>query len=207
MTERHSHSGLSITGPSFSLHAEAGSITLLRGDVGSGKSIWLERLAGLQPLPPDVVLTHSGNQEPVVRMLFDRNPPLWLGQSIGEELCFGLSVTPTADAVAAVMRNWRLDDLDLHTDVLNLNRLQSIRLSLAAMDLAGPGLALLDSPADGLPVSNAEQLMNDIDAWAQRSDCIVVVASNRWQGWQIKASQIWRTTSPLRMPELDSGEA
>ncbi|MDX8408046.1 MAG: ABC transporter ATP-binding protein [Mariprofundaceae bacterium] len=205
-----SDSGLTLSGPAASLHAACGSIILLRGDVGSGKSLWLERMAGLKPLPEGMHVATASPADgaaPVLRMQFDRTPSLWLGQNAGEELCFGLSDAPDVDALTNVLHDWRLDKLDLQADVMSLNRLQGIRLSLAAMDLAGATLALLDNPTDALPGPVADQLIGDIEAWVGRSDCIVVVACNRWQDWQSKASQIWQTLSPMQMPELDPGEA
>ncbi len=202
--------GLTLHGPAASLHAKCGSIILLRGDIGSGKSLWLERIAGLKPLPEgmDIVTPClADGSAPVLRMHFDRTPPLWLGQSVGEELCFGLAGEQTADALSRVMHDWRLDELDLQADVMSLDRLQGIRLSMAAMDLAGARLALLDNPTDALPEPVAGQLIADIEGWVRRSDCIVVVACNRWQDWQPKASQIWQNLSPMQMPELDPGEA
>jgi len=200
-------SGLCLSGPASSLLAEAGHIALLHGDIGSGKSLWLARLAGLQPMPKGVLLTYSGHlsdSSPVVRMLFDRRPQIWLGQTVAEELCFGLPGTPNISLLHQVLTSWGLDGLDLQADVQSLNRLQGLRLGLASMDIAKATLALLDSPTDSLPEAVATQLIEDIQAWAARSNCIIVVACNRWQGWQHAASHIWQTTAPSQMPVLDS---
>jgi len=200
-------SGLCLTGPASSLQAGAGRITLMHGDIGSGKSLWLARLAGLQPMPKGVALTYTGHlsdSSPVVRMLFDRRPQIWLGQTVAEELCFGLPAIPDISQLHQVLSTWGLDGLDLQADVQSLNRLQGLRLGLASMDIAKATLVLLDNPTDSLPVACAEQLIEDIQAWAARSNCIIVVACNRWQGWQLAASHIWQTTAASQMPALDS---
>ncbi|ATX82713.1 hypothetical protein Ga0123462_1871 [Mariprofundus ferrinatatus] len=43
-----------------SLEAAAGEIVLLIGEVGSGKSLWLKRLAGLASSPPQFTATIAG---------------------------------------------------------------------------------------------------------------------------------------------------
>jgi len=204
MTKSEQHNDcMTLTGPGSKLQANAGTITLIHGDIGSGKTLWLERFAGLQSMPKDMSLAFTW-ESPVIRMLFDRRPQIWLGQTVAEELCFGLSGVPDTDELKQAMAAWGIGELDLQADVQGLGRLQGLRLGMASMDIAEPSLVLLDSPTDCLPADCAAQLIKDTHAWAVRSNCAIVVTSNRWQDWQPMASQIWQTTAPLHMPVLDS---
>lgn len=77
---------------------------------------------------------------------FDRWPATWLGQHVGEELGFGLHVRTPATEMQRALAAWDLAELSLSDAPEGLNRLQAVRLSLAAMSLAAPTLALLDNP-------------------------------------------------------------
>ncbi len=202
-----SHS-LEISSLEERLHAGSGEVVLLTGAVGSGKSLWLQRLAGLVQLPAKIEITIDGtacstsSHPQTIRMLFDRWPPVWLGQFVGEELAFGLSTRPSVANLTSILEKWGISELALDTDLQTLNRLQAIRLSLAAMDLAAPALVLLDNPTAALPQDDASALCNDISNWAEQSDTIVVVACNRWHDWQPAASQEWRICVPDALPQL-----
>lgn len=198
---------LEISSPEARLHADSGEVILLRGAVGSGKSLWLQRLAGLVEPPSKMEITINGvacstsaKPQPV-RMLFDRWPPLWLAQFVGEELAFGLPVRPTASNLTAILEKWGLGELALEADLQTLNRSQAIRLSLAAMELSNPALVLLDNPTAALPQHDANALCNDINEWAKQSDIIVVVACNRWQDWDSAATQLWCVSAPDALPQ------
>ncbi|ATX82725.1 energy-coupling factor transport system ATP-binding protein [Mariprofundus ferrinatatus] len=190
-----------------SLEAAAGEIVLLIGEVGSGKSLWLKRLAGLASFPPQFTATIAGKppgkEIGAVQMLFDHQPPLWLGQNIGEELSFGLKAMPSRHDLATALATWGVADLESDRDVATLNRLQSVRLRLAAMELSGPVIALLDNPSDALPEADAVTLRDDIAAWVKRSNTTVVVASNRWHDWQPAATQLWRVTAADFLPNRE----
>jgi len=166
---------LQLTGVECCLQASAGELVLLMGDVGSGKSVWLQRLAGLSDCPPQI----SCRTPEVVRMCFDRMPPLWLGGTVEEELLFGLKYRPSVGQMELALSDWQLSDVSLQHDPHSLNRLQSIQLALAAIDLARPGLVLLDNPSAALPEAIALDLSRAIAVWAQSAQTIVVVASNR----------------------------
>jgi len=204
-----SDTSLLITGPERELTAVTGEITLLTGKVGSGKSLWLQRLAGVAPMPADVQCRLAGHAWPdpksslAVRLLPDLQPPIFLGQTVAEELAFGLRDEPAAATMAAVLATWGLQDLALDNELRQLNRLQGLRLSLAAMELAAPKLVLLDNPVASLPLEEAARLGEEIRAWAARSALVVVVACNRWQDWQPWAGQTWRLESTDALPAAE----
>jgi len=189
---------LEIRFSGHALYAEAGEIVQLRGAVGSGKSLWLKRMAGLAGLPAGLTVTINGasvsapRSEHAVRMYFDRWPPVWLGQCVAEELAFGLQRSPSATAMKDVLRHWKIGDLGLDAEMKDINRLQAVRLSLAGMVLASPALALLDNPVASLPEAEARAVCADIAEWAEQGESIIVVAANRWQDWHPAVGQVWR---------------
>ncbi len=204
MSSRHENNlpRLTLSNCTHQLIAESGELILLRGDVGCGKTLWLKRMAGLLDLPAE--MNKNINMNPtdhaVVRMLFDRWPCLWLGGSVEEELIFGLGHTASPHELEDVLLTWRLADLSLDHDVQRLNRLQSIRLSLAAIALAKPDFVFLDNPSAALCAETAMLLSQDIAAWLKHSNTIVVVASNRWQDWRTVATQTWSVSAPDHLP-------
>jgi len=208
MSGPHSHS-LEISNSEARLQAGSGEVVLLTGAVGSGKSLWLQRFAGLIKPPAKMVVALDGvacatSAQPLaIRMLFDRWPPVWLGQYVGEELAFGLSSRPSITSLTDVLGQWGIPGLALDADLQTINRLQAIRLSLAAMALAAPALVLLDNPTAALPQSEAGVLCDDISNWAEHSDTIVVVACNRWQDWRHRAKQVWHCNTPDQLPQAE----
>ncbi|PJA32307.1 MAG: ABC transporter ATP-binding protein [Zetaproteobacteria bacterium CG_4_9_14_3_um_filter_53_7] len=189
---------LKLSHASSTLLAEAGELVLLRGETGSGKTTWLKRMARLIDMPADVRIESAET----VRMLFDQQPPVWLGQNVGEEICFGLKHQPDPETLNASLQQWGLSDIHLSSALKDLNRLQAIRLTLAGITLAKPALALLDAPTDALSVEAATLLIKEISQWAVTSNTIVVVAANRWHDWQPVASQIWITGSADELPQV-----
>ncbi len=199
---------LTLADSANTLQARGGELILLNGPSGSGKSLWLHRMAELAALPPDITirLTHANQDAPAVRMLFDRWPAIWLGQTVKEELMFGLNRQPAPQLLDRALQQWGLSEIAQSTELQMLNRLQSLRLSLAAMSLADPALVLLDNPTAALCEKDAQAVIRDIQDWRQQTNTIVVVACNRWQDWRFSASQCWRVNAPDALP-LPGGPA
>jgi len=191
---------LALTHAKAGLGAQTGEIILLTGDVGSGKSVWLKRMAALMDLPDGINFSLKAS-DPVVRMLFDRWPAIWLGQSIEEELKFALKRSVSKQQLQDVLLQWGLEDRSLTIEPHSLNRLQSIRLALAAMALAKPDLILLDNPSAALPEQMAIDLSEQIADCFKASNTVVVVASNRWHDWRSVATQRWHVSSADTLPE------
>jgi len=185
------------------LQGRSGEIILLTGESGSGKSLWLHRFAALADLPEEVSLAANGLSidKLTTRMLFDRWPCVWLGQTVAQELMFGLNVQPSPQQLTNALSDWGLSAISLDTGPHSLNRIQSLRLSLAAMFLAEADLILLDNPTAALSQADAHAVITDIANKSGQANTIVVVACNRWQDWRSSASQIWRITAPDALPQ------
>jgi len=194
---------LELADTSTALRAGGGEIVLLTGKVGSGKSLWLHRMAALADVPEAMKITLDGDTTGAhtVRLLFDRWPCIWLGQTVAEELMFGLKTQPTSQQLEKTLAQWGLADLSLDTELQTLNRLQSLRLSLAAIALAAPALMLLDNPTAALSELDARALIADIASRAELSNTIVVVACNRWHDWRSSVSQVWQITASDTLPQ------
>jgi len=202
MSKIHRHI-LELTDAMTILKARAGELILLTGNSGSGKSLWLHRLAALADLPKPVDITLDGlsMDKCTVRLLFDRWPCVWLGQTVAQELTFGLKTKPIPQQLKKALSDWALPAVSLSTEPQTLNRLQSLRLSLAAISLAEPALILLDNPTSSLSKKDAHAVIKDIVNQAEHANTIMVVACNRWQDWQPSASQVWRVTAPDALPQ------
>lgn len=187
------------------LQADKGEIILLTGDIGSGKTLWLKRLAGLVKLPATISALINGKtpgrEIGDVRMLFDQQPPLWLGQNVAEELVFGLKSPPSGEVLSKALHDWKADELQLSQSTTSLNRIQAIRLTLTSISLANPKLALLDCPTDSLPQKDAIAIQKLVSSWARESNATVVVASNRWHDWREVATQTWRVEAADDLPQ------
>lgn len=186
-------------------YAESGEIILVTGKNGSGKSLWLQRMAGLEPFPVGIGADIDGTplQSWPVRMLFDQWPAMWLGQSIHDEMTFGLTPPPALMTITNTLADWGLHEgISTAMSPSVLNRLQSLRLMLACINMAEPVLVLLDNPTDNLASDDAANLIREIAGWARKSKTIVVVACNRWQDWQLEATQQWYIQSPDELPQL-----
>jgi len=184
------------------LFARPGELILLAGGYGTGKSTWLQRLAGLKGNAGHTITLNARSlSSQTIRMIGESWPAVWLGQSVHEELSFGLNRQLSDQQLAKTLAQWSLSELSPETRTADLNRLQSIRLSLAGSDLAAPGMLLLDNPTDTLAAGDASTLATEIATWATETKTIVVVACNRWQDWQPVATQQWQITLPDSLPQ------
>jgi len=181
-----------------SLQANVGDIVLVSGAVGVGKTYFLKQLAGLLPFPE-----LSKKQISSAAMLFDIQPPLWMGQFVEEELTHGIYPRVSHDRMRAALDDWNLHDVGVQDCLSSLNRLQSLRVHLVAMGLSRHRLWLLDNPTACLPVTDGKQLRLDMCRWAKKHDCIILVACNRWQDWQGHCTQHWHIRQQGTWPYLE----
>lgn len=192
-----------LTDGNRSLQADAGDLILLKGDCGSGKSRWLRHLAGLDPLARPLVLELVAGSKAERRIIFDQRPQLWLGQTVGEELGFGLANRPADSALQEILDAWGIGDIEPEAHPEHLNRLQGVRLALAAAALPTPDIICIDAVCDTLPQHEAERLTAEINAWCRNHGTAVVVASNRWHDWLPVATQVWHTHSADQLPQAE----
>ncbi|MDQ6963059.1 MAG: ATP-binding cassette domain-containing protein [Mariprofundaceae bacterium] len=189
---------LSLQNTADRLEVKTGELILLTGGVGFGKSYFLKQLAGLYALPSSITATI-----PQADMMFDTQPPLWMGQYVSEELNHGLKIQCTDSRMQQILQTWRLHDITPQTPLSQLNRLQSLRLRLATMSLSGQLLWLLDNPTACLPVSDSQELRLDMISWIKKHGCMVIVACNRWEDWQGQYSQHWHIQKQGSWPYLE----
>jgi ABC-2 type transport system ATP-binding protein len=202
---------LVICDGSATLAAARGEVVLLSGSVASGKSMWLLRLAGIQPFSTGVRCQFDGLPWPAsssekLRMLPDGFDRLWLGSDVGDELGFGLKPRPSDQHMRQMLDAWRVPGLALNASLQSLNRLHALRVALAALTLAKPAIMLLDNPTAALPVEDGALLRQDVRAWARQAGMVVVAACNRWQDWQNDADQRWQCSKEGNMPVKMSWE-
>ena len=179
------------------LSVSHGEVVLISGPIASGKSLWLLRLAGIQPLPEDVCCRFDGlpwqaDANVNLRMLPDDFELLWLGQVVADELSFGLKPRPSDQQMNQMLEAWRVPEVSLSASMKDLNRLQALRVALAALTMAEPDVLLLDNPTAVLPVEDGVLLRQDVRTWAKQTGMVVVAACNRWHDWRDEADQWWR---------------
>lgn len=183
----------------------AGSVTLLLGSNGSGKTMLLEMMAGLrkpdegqvwiggEPLwhgsKPDRRLLHRiglAMQSPE-QMLFAR--------TVREE--FAYSMKPfrwPADVQTAATRNALARWLDVEEswparDPLALSGGEKRRLALSLIELGTPGWLLLDEPTAGLDQSTLELLLSRI-AGRKAAGLGTIVVTHDPEEWMRIADQV-----------------
>lgn len=137
-------------GGSFSLRVAAGELVLLEGPNGSGKTTLLRCIAGLAPhaatRQPGVATGRFHAQGPVRLVLQDPRDTL-VGLTVAGE--FRLRRQPVPGPLSP------LEDRDVAT----LSSGEARKVALAAATPAGPGILLLDEPAEGLDAAAKEDLL------------------------------------------------
>ena len=198
--------GLIITHQHGELAARPGEMVLVSGESGSGKTLFLNRLAGIESLPEKTSITLAGaplheDTSLSLRMYFDIYPPLWLGRLTRDELLFGLSDIEEPD-IQQALKHWRLNDLPLDTPTERLNRLQHLRLMLAAVQLAEIQLVLLDNPTSSLSTQEQSEFLSDLQDWSMHSNAIVIIACARHEEWLPTVQHHWHIETAQAWPSI-----
>ena len=189
--------------------ARAGELVLLVGRSGGGKSLTLQRLAGLRDWPPGVHATWQGHpwpsqRPPPVFFAADLWPPMWLGRTLGEELGFGLREKPPRAELEAVLNNWGLAR-KLAQPTERLARHEAVRTLCAAAELGARRknilLVLLDQSLDALAFPLARAFAEKLAHLAASTGTIVILATAHPRLFVRFAARIWRA-NPCAPREL-----
>ncbi len=178
----------------------------MSGESGYGKTLFLNRLAGIESLPENTHISLADaplHKAPPLslRMYFDIYPPLWLGRLARDELLFGRSDIKEPD-IQKALEQWRLTDLPLDTPTEQLTRLQHLRLMLAAMQLAEIRLVLLDNPTSGLSTREQNEFISDLQGWSMHSNAIVIIACARHEDWLPTVQHHWHIETVQAWPSI-----
>ncbi len=156
-----------------------GSLVLLTGGSRSGKTLFLQRLAGLEPWPEGMQLSIQAD----IALLQDAAPPLFLGTTIADELSFSLHPKPNHETLLKQLAAWGLSGYGLDDSLSFAGRELALRLFLASATLAHRSLLLLDNPTASLDVPLRECLQQQLLADVQKHQRIGIIACSRWQDW------------------------
>lgn len=156
-----------------SLHAPAGSITVLLGPSGCGKTTLLRAIAGLERPREGTVrfgdVTVSGPdvwvpaQRRNVGMVF-QDPALFPHLTVAGNIAFGLRRAARAEREARVMELLELVEMRDFADRLpsTLSGGQQQRIALARSLAPKPAVLLLDEPFSALDANQRTQLRGDV---------------------------------------------
>jgi energy-coupling factor transport system ATP-binding protein len=176
------------------LGAESGSVTVLTGPTGSGKTTFLEAISGLAQHFHGASVTGSVNVSGVDRARFSprhtarlvgsvpQNVRLsFAGATVREELEFGLRVQGLrqADARAratAITERLHLTEL-LNQSIETLSAGQATRVAIASALMSEPRILLLDEPLADLDSASVAEVVNLLRELAG-TDIIIIMAEH-----------------------------
>lgn len=169
---------------SVDLSVPRGSITLLLGPNGCGKSLLLRTMLGLTPLSAGEVLLEGTRLGGSFRELYRRsgvvfqNPDQQLfGNTVREDLLLGIprAVEPEEE----LLRDLGLSDL-LDRSPAELSGGQRRRLAIAGAIMPDPELLFLDEPFIELDYPSITRLLLRLDRM-RRDGCAIILASHESQ--------------------------
>ncbi|MFA7672012.1 MAG: ABC transporter ATP-binding protein, partial [Sphaerochaetaceae bacterium] len=172
----------------LSLSVEEGSLTLLTGRNGSGKSILLRLIKGLlQPTKGSIIIegedltNHPNRRNKKVALVFQDADIQIVGQTVKKDLLFGLENLQ----MPLEEQNKRLDYI---ATLLNLTALmdkrprllsggEKRRLSIAASLVMYPKIVMLDEPFANLDYEGVKQVLNSLLV-LQKAKTTIIVATH-----------------------------
>lgn len=167
----------------ISLSCEAGEITVLTGDNGTGKSTLLALITGVMKADAGTVLitpeSDSGQrqtQHPVSYVPEAANPP---GYLTGAELFELVRQLKSAPPLAAeVHQALGLAAIE-HSRIERLSLGERRRVCLATALIGDPALLVLDEPTNGLDVSGVATLVTLLLACRERGAAMLIATHDR----------------------------
>jgi energy-coupling factor transport system ATP-binding protein len=171
---------------SFSLGA--GELVAVVGANGAGKSTLARLIAGIVRPPIGTVLIDGRDVSTLradelardVGYVFQYPEHQFVGQTVLDDVAYGLRRAGIAEAEAIERANAMLDDFGLlrlgPAHPFTLSHGEQRRLSVASMLILGQRLLLLDEPTFGQDQRNATMLLDKLEALASSGRAIVAVS-------------------------------
>jgi energy-coupling factor transport system ATP-binding protein len=175
-----------LRGLSFSI--ESGELVAVVGANGAGKSTLARLIAGIVRPPAGAVLVNGRDVSAVrtgalardVGYVFQYPEHQFVGQTVLDDVAYGLRRAGVAEKEAVARANAMLDDFGLSrlgpAHPFTLSHGEQRRLSVASMLVLGQRLLLLDEPTFGQDQRNATMLLDKLEALAASGRAIVAVS-------------------------------
>ncbi|WP_010270967.1 energy-coupling factor ABC transporter ATP-binding protein, partial [Paenibacillus senegalensis] len=185
------HSTKRLSGIRFEL--QPGSLVLLLGRTGSGKSSLLDCLAGLTPPSEgnirvgERLLWNRGMRDretaDSLGIVFQRPEEQLFARTVREEFAYSLKPLRLAREEAAARITAALQAVGLSAEILQesphfLSGGQKRRVALASAFACRPQWLLLDEPTAGLDGEATQTVADFLIQWKQRSGCGIVLATH-----------------------------